>query len=34
MFDHDNPILRLADNDVMQEEYFIAKEEFTWEMLR
>ncbi|MHC6181046.1 hypothetical protein ACYUJ6_14565 [Clostridium sp. JNZ X4-2] len=34
MFDHDNPILRLADNDVMQEEYFIAKEEITWEMLR
>lgn len=33
MFDHDNPILRLADNDVMQEEYFIAKEEITWEML-
>lgn len=30
MFDHDNPILRLADNDVMQEEYFIAKEEITW----
>lgn len=34
MFEHDNPILRLADNDVMQEQYFIAKEKFTWEMLR
>lgn len=34
MFDHDNPILRLADDDVMQEEYFVTKEEITWEMLR
>lgn len=34
MFDHDNPILRLADNDVMQEKYFVKKEEITWEMLR
>ena len=34
MFDHDNPILRLVDDDVMQEEYFITKEEITWEMLR
>jgi hypothetical protein len=34
MFDHDNPILRLADNDVMKEEYFVTKEEITREMLR
>lgn len=34
MFDHDNPIIRLLDYDVMQEEYFVSKEEITLEMLR
>ncbi|MBY0221786.1 hypothetical protein [Sporosarcina aquimarina] len=34
MFDHDNPVLRLADNEKMAEQYFIKKEEITWEMLR
>ena len=33
MFDHDNPIIRLSDYDVMQEEYFVSKEEITMEML-
>lgn len=33
MFDHDNPIIRLSDYDVMQEEYFISKEKITLEML-
>ncbi len=33
IFDHDNSILRLADDDVMQKEYFITKGEITWEML-
>lgn len=33
MFDHDNPIIRLADNDTMQEQYYIEKEEVTWDML-
>lgn len=32
-FDHDNPILRLDDTDEMQAEFFIKKEELTWEML-
>lgn len=27
MYDHDNLILRLEDDDTMQEEYFIAEEE-------
>ena len=34
MFDYDNPIIRLSDYDVMQEEYFISKEEITLEMLK
>lgn len=34
MFDYDNPIIRLSDYDVMQEEYFVSKEEIIWEMLR
>lgn len=33
MFDNDNPIIRLSDYDVMQEEYFVSKEEITMEML-
>lgn len=33
MFDHDNPILRLMDNDTMQSTYFVKSEEVTWEML-
>lgn len=34
MFDNDNPIIRLSDYDVMQEEYFVSKEEITLEMLK
>lgn len=34
MFDHDNPIIRLADNDTMKEDYYIGKTEITWDMLR
>lgn len=34
MFDHENPIIRLKDDDTMQEDYFVCKEEITWEMLR
>lgn len=34
MFDHDNPVLRLADDDMMEEEYFVSSEEVTVEMLR
>ena len=34
MLDNDNPIIRLSDYDVMQEEYFVSKEEITLEMLR
>lgn len=34
MFDYDNPIIRLSDYDVMQEEYFISKEEITLEILK
>lgn len=34
MFDHDNPVLRLADDDMMEEEYFVSSEEVTAEMLR
>lgn len=34
MFDHDNPIIRLADTDTMDEKYFMSKEEITWDMLR
>lgn len=33
MFDHENPIIRLKDDDTMQEDYFVCKEEITWEML-
>ncbi|MCM3361253.1 hypothetical protein [Niallia sp. MER TA 168] len=33
MFDHDNPIIRLKDNDTMDGEYFISIEEITKEML-
>lgn len=34
MFDHDNPIIRLADDETMPQEYFIKKEEITWDMLK
>lgn len=34
MFDHDNPVLRLSDNDIMEKEYFVSSEEVTEEMLR
>ena len=34
MWDDDNPILRLADDDIMQAEFFVAKEEITNEMLK
>lgn len=34
MFDHDNPIIRLTDSDTMDEQYYIGKEEITWDMLR
>lgn len=34
MFDHENPVIRLKDDDTMQEQYFVTKEEITWEMLR
>ena len=34
MFDHDNPIIRLADTDMMDEKDFMSKEEITWDMLR
>ncbi len=33
MFDHDNPIIRLKDNDTMDSKYFISVEEITPEML-
>lgn len=33
MFDHGNPIIRLTDNDTMDEIYYIAKEKITWDML-
>ena len=33
MFDHDNPIIRLADSDTMDEKYFVTKEKITWGML-
>lgn len=33
MTNPDNPILRLADDDIMLEEYFVSKEEITSEML-
>ncbi|HBF0925410.1 TPA: hypothetical protein KOR93_001610 [Clostridioides difficile] len=33
MFDHENPIIRLTDNDTMDEQYYISKEEITWDML-
>lgn len=34
MSDHNNPIIRLADNDTMHNKYYIGKEEITLEMLR
>lgn len=34
MFDHDNPILRLPDSDTMKEDFFIASEVITDDMLR
>lgn len=34
MFDHDNPILRLADADTMESQFFVAKEIITIDMLR
>lgn len=33
MFDHENPIIRLTDNDTMDEQYYISKKEITWDML-
>lgn len=33
MFDHENPMIRLADSDTMEERYYIDKEEITWDML-
>lgn len=33
MFDHNNPILRLMDNDMMSIEYYVSSEEVTAEML-
>ena len=33
MFDQENPIIRLTDNDTMDEQYYISKEEITWDML-
>lgn len=34
MFDHDNPIIRLKDNDTMLEEFYLFRTEITHEMLR
>ncbi|MBZ0934975.1 hypothetical protein KWK86_004790 [Clostridioides difficile] len=34
IFDHDNPIIRLSDNDTMPEKFYIAKNIITWDMLR
>jgi len=34
MFDHENPIIRLKDDETMHDEYFLCKEEITREMLR
>lgn len=33
VFDYDNPILRLSDNDTIKKEYFISREEITLDML-
>lgn len=33
MFDHNNPVLRLEDSDILDKEYFISTEEITREML-
>ena len=33
MFDQENPIIRLTDHDTMDEQYYISKEEITWDML-
>ena len=34
MFDHDNPILRLADADTMEPQFFVGKEKITVDMLK
>jgi len=33
IFDHDNPILRLRDDDIMEHEYFVTKEKISHSML-
>ena len=33
MFDHENPMIRLTDCDTMEEQYYVSKEEITWNML-
>lgn len=34
VFDHDNPILRLRDDDIMEHEYFVSKERVSHSMLK
>ena len=34
MYDHDNPILRLADDDTLSDNYCMKKEKITVDMLR
>ncbi len=34
IFDHENPVIRLADSDTMDEKYFVAKEKISWDMLK
>jgi hypothetical protein len=34
IFDHDNPILRLRDDDIMEHEYFVTKEKISHSMLK
>lgn len=34
MFDHDNPVIRLADDDTMYGKYYITKEIIDWNMLK
>lgn len=34
MFDHENPIIRLTDDDMMDEKYFVTKEKISWNMLK
>jgi hypothetical protein len=34
VFDHDNPILRLRDDDIMEHEYFVTKEKISHSMLK